>query len=66
VLGVRAGLQVGADNRQAVGCLGDRNFGALQQELSVQGPFEPSARLRAVLLSAMVTPKRGWTPGSLR
>jgi hypothetical protein len=49
VLGVRAGLRVGADHRQAVGCLGDRNFGALQQELSVQGPFEPAARLRAVL-----------------
>ena len=49
MLGVRAGLRVDADDRQAVGCLGDRNLGALQQELPVQSPFEPAAHLRSVL-----------------
>src|ERR1700757_3883068 len=33
MLGVRSGLQVGADDRQAVGRFGDRNLGALRQEL---------------------------------
>src|SRR5580693_1535330 len=36
---VRAGLRVNADDGQAVGCRRDRYFGALQQELLVQGPF---------------------------
>jgi hypothetical protein len=49
MLRVRAGLPVDTDDGQAVGCLGYRYLGALQQELSVQGPFEPAARLRAFL-----------------
>src|SRR5215469_6871059 len=44
MLGVRPGLQVNADDAQAVGCLGDRNLGALQQKLAVQSPFEPAVR----------------------
>jgi len=31
------------------GASGDRNLGVLQQELPVQGPFEPAAHLRGVL-----------------
>ena len=48
MLGVRAGLRVNADDRQAVGCLGDRNLDALQQKLPVQSPFEPATHLWAV------------------
>lgn len=47
MLRIRARLQIGADDRQALGCLGDRNLGALQQELAVQGPLKPAAYLRA-------------------
>lgn len=48
MLGYRAGLQLNADERQAVGCLGDRNLGALQQKLPAQSPFEPAAHLWAI------------------
>src|SRR5580704_6011646 len=48
MLGVRAGLRVNADDRQAVGCLGDRYLGALQQKLPLQTPFESAAHLWAV------------------
>ena len=43
MLGVRAGLRVGADDHQAVGRLGHRDLGALDQELPVQRPFERAA-----------------------
>jgi hypothetical protein len=43
MLGVAAGPQVGADDRQAVRRLRDRYLGVLQQELSAQGPLESAA-----------------------
>src|SRR6266851_1080886 len=46
MLRVRAGPRVDADDRQAVGRFGYRDLGALQQELSIQSPFEPAARPR--------------------
>src|SRR5260370_1457617 len=48
VLRVRAGPQVDADDRQAVGCFGYRDLGALQQELSIQSPFEPAPLVRGI------------------
>ena len=48
MLRVRAGLRVGADDHQAVGCLGYRDLGPLQQELPIQRPFEPAPRYRSV------------------
>ena len=47
MLRVRACLRVDADDGQAVRCPGDRNLGALQQELPVQDPFEPAENSRA-------------------
>jgi hypothetical protein len=48
MLGVRIGLRASADDRQAAGCRGDRDLGALQQELPAQSPSGPAAHLRGV------------------
>src|ERR1700735_3048883 len=52
ILRIRAGLRVGADDRQAVGRLRDRYLGALPQVLPAHLPLEPAPPAWAFLRGA--------------